>query len=88
MDSYGLNSHIMANKLRGKMVFYFTDNEVTCNICKKGSSKTLSLNLLVYQLKVLELALVCRLEVIHVPANTMITYRTEGLSRRGYWPMS
>jgi hypothetical protein len=35
------------NKLRGRMVFYFTDNDVTYNICKKGSSKTLSLHLLV-----------------------------------------
>jgi hypothetical protein len=34
---------VIFNKLRGKMVFYFTDNEVTYNICKKGSSKTLSL---------------------------------------------
>jgi hypothetical protein len=49
------------------MVFYFTYNEVTYKICKKGSSKTLSLHLLVQQLKALELALRCRLEVIHVP---------------------
>jgi hypothetical protein len=31
------------------MVFYFTYNEVTYNICKKGSSKTLSIHLLVQQ---------------------------------------
>jgi hypothetical protein len=61
------------NKLRGRMVFYFTDNEVTYNICKKGSSKTLSLNLLVQQLKALELAPGCRLEVIHFPVTNMIT---------------
>jgi hypothetical protein len=41
------------NKLRGIMVFYFTENEFTYNICKKGSSKTLSLHLLVQQLKAL-----------------------------------
>jgi hypothetical protein len=45
---------IIFNKLRGRMVFYFTDNEVTYNICKKGSSKTLSLHFLVQQLKALE----------------------------------
>jgi hypothetical protein len=28
---------VVFNKLRGRMVFYFTDNKVTCNICKKGS---------------------------------------------------
>jgi hypothetical protein len=66
------------------MVFYFTDNEVTYTICKKGSSKTLSLHLLVQQLKVLERALGCRLEVIHVPGTTMITQGTDGLSR-GIW---
>jgi hypothetical protein len=37
---------VVFNKLRGRMVFYFTDNEVTYNICKKGSSKTLSLHIL------------------------------------------
>jgi hypothetical protein len=77
---------VIFNKLRGRMVFYFTDNEVTYNICKKGSSKTLSLHLLVQQLKALELALGCRLEVIHVPGTTMITQGTDGFSR-GVWAM-
>jgi hypothetical protein len=78
---------VVFNKLRGRMVFYFTDNEVTYNICKKGSSKTLSLHILVQQLKALELALGCRLEVIHVPGTTMITQETDGLSR-GIWENS
>jgi hypothetical protein len=64
---------VVINKLRGRMVFYFTYNKVTYNICKKGFSKTLSLHILVQQLKALELALGCRLEVIHVPGTTMIT---------------
>jgi hypothetical protein len=72
------------DKLRGRMVFYFTDNEVNYNICKKRSSKTVSLHLLVQQLKALELALGCRLEVIHVPGTTMITQGADGLSR-GIW---
>jgi hypothetical protein len=72
------------NKPRGRMVLYFTDNEVTYNICKKGSSKTLSQHLLVQQLKALELALGCCLEVIHVPGTTMITQGGDGLSR-GIW---
>jgi hypothetical protein len=72
------------NKLRGRMVFYLTENEVTYNICKKGSSKTLSLHILVQQVKALELALGCRLEFIHVPGATMITQGGDGLNR-GIW---
>jgi hypothetical protein len=75
---------VVFNKLRGRMVFYFTDNEFTYNICNKRSSKTLSLHILVQQLKALELARGCRLEVIHVPGTTMITQGTDGLSR-GIW---
>jgi hypothetical protein len=75
---------VVFNKLRGIMVSYFTDNEVTYDICKKGSSKILSLHLLVQQLKALALALGCRLEVIHVPGTTMITHGTDGLIR-GIW---
>jgi hypothetical protein len=41
---------VVFNRLRGRMVFYFTDNEVTYNICKKGSSKTLSLHLAAWKL--------------------------------------
>jgi hypothetical protein len=70
---------VVFNKIRGRMVFYFKDNEVTYNICKKGSSKTLSLHILVQQLESLELALGCRLEVIHVPGTTMITQGTDGV---------
>jgi hypothetical protein len=66
------------------MVFYFTDNEFTYNICNNGSFKTLSLHILVQQLKALELALGCRLEVIHVPGTIMITQGNDGLSR-GVW---
>jgi hypothetical protein len=75
---------VVFNKPRGRVVCYFTDNEVTYNICKEGSSKTLSLYLLVHQLKALELDLGCRLEVIHVPVTTIITQGTDGLSR-GIW---
>jgi hypothetical protein len=72
---------VVFNKLRGRTVFYFTENEVTYNICNKGSSKTLSLHLLVQQLKALKLALGYRQEFIHVPGTTMITQGTYGLSR-------
>jgi hypothetical protein len=72
---------VVLNKLRGRMVFYFKDNEVTNKNLKKGSSKTLYLHILVQQLEVLELALGCHLEVIHVPGNTMITHGTDGLIR-------
>jgi hypothetical protein len=75
---------VVFNKLRGKIFFYSTYNEVTYNIFKKCSSKTLSLHLLVQQLKCLELTLGCRLEAIHVPGTTIITQGTDGLSR-GIW---
>jgi hypothetical protein len=78
---------VIFNKLRGRMVFYFTYNEVTYNIFKKGSSKTLSLHILVLQLKAQELALGCRLEVIHVPGTTIITQGTDDLSRGIYGQM-
>jgi hypothetical protein len=58
------------------MVFFFTENEATDNICNKGSSKTLSLHLLVHELNALELTLRSRLEVIHAPGITMITQGT------------
>jgi hypothetical protein len=79
-----VRGEVVFNKLRGRMVFYFTENEVTYKLCKKGSSKTLSLHLLFQQLKALELALGCRLEIIHVPGTTMITQGIDGLSR-GIW---
>jgi hypothetical protein len=69
------------NKLRGRMVFYFTDNEVTYNVCNQGSSKTLSLQILVQQLKALELVLGFILEAIYVPGTTMIIHCTYGLIR-------
>jgi hypothetical protein len=75
---------VIFNELRGRMVFYFTDNDVTYNICNKGSSKTLSLHILVQQLKALELAMGRRLEVIHIPGTNMITQGTDGLIR-GIW---
>jgi hypothetical protein len=61
--------------------FYFTDNKVTYNICKNGSCNKLSLQLLVQQLKALELTLGCCLEGIYVPGITMIAQGTNGLSR-------
>jgi hypothetical protein len=75
---------VVFNKFRGRMIFYFTENELTYNICKKGSSNTLSLHLLVQQLKASELTLGCRLEVIHVPGTTIITKDTDSLSS-GIW---
>jgi hypothetical protein len=71
---------VFLNRLRGRMVFYLTDNEAAFNICKKVSSKTLSLHILVQHLKALELALGCRLEVIHVPGTTTITQLPSGTS--------
>jgi hypothetical protein len=73
---------VVFNNLKGRMVFYFMDNESTYNILKKGSSKTLSLHILVQQL-VTRFG-VPPLEIIHIPGTTIIAQGTDSL-RRGIW---
>jgi hypothetical protein len=50
----------------------------------KGSSTSAGLQDMVLKIKKLEMELGCHLEVIHVPGTTIITERTDGLSR-GIW---
>jgi hypothetical protein len=71
-------------ELRGLTPFYFTDNMVTYYIVHNGSSRSPELHKLIRRIKLLELQLGCRVEVIHVPGVTMISEGTDGLSR-GVW---
>jgi hypothetical protein len=68
----------------GATLFYFTDNLVSYYVVQNGSSSSPELHNLVRQVKVLEMKMGCRLEVIHVPGRLMIGEGTDGLSR-GIW---
>ena len=72
------------SSVQGHQLFYFTDNMVVYDIVRKGSSSSPELHRLVQELKILELQLDCRLEVVHVPGRTMIVQGTDGQSR-GLW---
>jgi len=72
------------DRMRGHLFLYFTDNDVTYNIVRKGCSRRHHLHLKVQELKLLELELGCRVEVIHVPGTTMIRQGSDNLSR-GVW---
>jgi len=71
-------------RLRGRRLFYFTDNTVSYDIVRKGRSGSGPLQELVREIKLLELQLDCRVEAVHVPGTTMIVQGTDGLSR-GLW---
>jgi hypothetical protein len=68
----------------GSTLFYFTDNLVTYFIVMNGSSKNPDLHALVRRIKLIEILLGCRIEVIHVPGLVMILQSSDGLSR-GVW---
>lgn len=68
-------------RVQGRRLLYFTDNMVTYDVFRKGSSKSLPLWTLLLRIKILELKLQCVLQVIHVPGTTMISQGTDGLSR-------
>ena len=65
----------------GRPLLYFTDNMVSYDIFRKGTSKSLRLWQLLLDIKVLELSLECIVQVIHVPGTIMISQGTDGLSR-------
>jgi hypothetical protein len=64
--------------------FYFTDSSTVYYAVSKGSSTSKSLHAMVEKIKRSEIELGCHLEVVHVPGTTIITERTDGLSR-GIW---
>jgi len=72
------------DRMRGRLYFYFTDSDVTYNISRKGCSHAPRLHLKVQELKLLELELGCRVEIIHCPGTTMICQGSDNLSR-GVW---
>ena len=69
------------DRVRGVILFYFTDNLVTYFVVQNGSSASPELHHLVRALKRMEILLGCRVEVIHVPGTLMIVQGTDGLSR-------
>jgi hypothetical protein len=71
-------------RFRHHKVFYFTDNMVTYDVVRKGTSRSPRLQALVRELKRLELLHGCQLEVIHVPGEVLIEEGADGLSR-GIW---
>jgi hypothetical protein len=75
---------IDTSRYRGKRVLYFTDNMVSYDIVRRGSSKNPALHALVRELKLLDLMHGCTTVVIHVPGLVMIQQGTDGLSR-GIW---
>jgi hypothetical protein len=72
------------DRLRGRMVFYMTDNLVSYYVINSGSSRTPGLLQLALEIKELCLELGCQVEVVHVPGTVMILQGTDGQSR-GLW---
>ena len=68
-------------RVKNRRLLYFTDNMVTYDVFRKGSSKSTPLWRLFLQIKLLEIELNCLVQVIHVPGTTMIIQGTDGLSR-------
>ena len=68
-------------RIRNRRLLYFTDNMVTYDVFRRGSSKSTPLWKLYLQIKLLEIELSCHLQVLHVPGTTMILQGTDGLSR-------
>jgi hypothetical protein len=72
------------NRLKGHHLLYFTDNDVTYKIVWMGRSTSVELHHKVQVINALELALGCRLKVIHVPDTSMSDQWVFRLSR-GLW---
>jgi hypothetical protein len=65
-------------------VFYFTDNSTVYWIAASGSSPSPELQKLIEEIRALEIALRCNLQVIHVPGYLIIDHGDDDLSR-GIW---
>lgn len=72
------------SRFRGRRLYYCTDNSVTYDSVRRGSSRSPKLHALIMRLKVLELEHNCLLVVIHIPGIMMIQEGTDGQSR-GIW---
>lgn len=71
-------------RVKGQRLLYFTDNMVTYDVFRKGTSTSTPLWLLFLKIKLLELELQCTLQVIHIPGTNMIEQGTNGLSQGFY----
>ena len=69
------------DQVKGRRLLYFTENTVSYDIFRKGTSKSLRLWKLLLAIKILELSLGCIVQVTHVPGTIMISQGTDGLSR-------
>jgi hypothetical protein len=67
--------------IRGITFFYVTGSSTVYYAVSKGSSSIKNLHDMVEKIKRLEIELGCHSEVVHVPGTTIITERTDGLSR-------
>ena len=68
-------------RVKNRRLLYFTDNMVTYDVFRRGSSKSTPLWKLFLDIKLLEIELGCLVQVIHVPGTSMILQGTDGLSR-------
>ena len=69
------------HRIKRRRLLYFTDNMVTYDIFRKGTSKSIRLWTLLLHIKIIELTLDCVVQVIHVPGTSMIIQGSDGLSR-------
>ena len=65
----------------GHILIYFTDSDVTHNICRKSYGSKNHLMEALCNIRILEFVLGCRLIIIYVPGKVLITKGTDGLSR-------
>ena len=73
-----------SGRLCNKTIFCFADNITSHCVTNNSSSTSPSLQALLRKIKLLEMELNCRLEVVHVPGLLMIQQKIDGLSR-GVW---
>lgn len=78
---------LATSRFRGRRLYYCTDNSVTYDAVRKGSSKSPRLHALIMRLKILELQHNCIVVVIHIPGVAMIGEGSDGQSR-GVWATS
>jgi hypothetical protein len=68
-------------RVRGRWVYYFTDNSMVYHRVRRGRSTYPGLLKLLLHIKSLEIYLQCRLELIHVPGTVMTTQGMDDQSR-------
>ena len=64
--------HLGGSRVKGRRLLYFTDNMVSYDVFRRGTSSSTPLWTLFLKIKLLELELQCEVQVIHVPGTIMI----------------